>query len=140
MTSWVGGRNADVLDPGLGNDTVVTTSAAESTGRDCDTISRFNGNADRFELPVAVSGIDPLITSGALGDASFDQDLAIAADALHLLAHHAVLFTSDAGAHSGQTFLIVDANGAAGYQANVDYVFRLDQATNLDHISTNSFS
>ena len=36
--------------------------------------------------------------------------------------HDAVLFTPNAGGLAGHTFLIVDANGTAGYQAGADYV------------------
>lgn len=34
----------------------------------------------------------------------------------------AVLFTPDSGTLSGHTFLIVDINGTAGYQASADLV------------------
>ena len=56
-----------------------------------------------------------------------------------LLAHHAVLATSDQGAHAGETFLIVDANGVAGYQAREDFVSRLNSPVNLGSLSTDRF-
>jgi hypothetical protein len=42
-----------------------------------------------------------------------------------------VLFTPDGGNLAGHTFLVVDVNGAAGYQAGQDYVFQLDSGTHL---------
>ena len=72
--------------------------------------------------------------------AAMQSTFAAAADASRLLANHAVLFTPDRGAHAGETFLIVDANGTAGYQAREDFVFRLDNATNLGNISTSTFT
>ena len=35
------------------------------------------------------------------------------------------LAQADAGDLAGQTFLVVDANGEAGYQAGADYVIQL---------------
>ncbi len=44
------------------------------------------------------------------------------------------------GGRSGKTFLIVDANGHAGYQASADYVIELQGALNLDQLSTANFT
>ena len=99
----------------------------------------FDANAELFDLPVAVTGIDPTIASGRLSEAQFNSDLAAAASAAALLAHHAVLFTPDQGAHAGETFLMVDANGVAGYQVHEDFVFRLDSPVNLGSLSTDRF-
>ena len=57
--------------------------------------------------------------------ASFDQDLAAAVNAGHLAGHQAVLFTPAAGGLAGETFLVVDVNGVAGYQAGADLVIDL---------------
>ncbi|MEJ1970005.1 MAG: bluetail domain-containing putative surface protein [Rhizomicrobium sp.] len=76
-----------------------------------------------------VAAIDPELFGGALSAASFDTDLAAAVDATKLAAHHAVLFTPNAGGDAGSTFLVVDANGVAGYQAGQDFVFEVDHAT-----------
>ncbi len=40
-------------------------------------------------------------------------------------AHQAVLFTPDQGDLKNHVFLIVDANGTAGYQSGHDFVFEL---------------
>jgi hypothetical protein len=57
---------------------------------------------------------------------------------LHL--GHAVLFTPDGGTLAGHTFLVVDVNGMAGYQAGEDYVFQLESASNLASLSTSNFT
>ena len=59
-----------------------------------------------LDLPVAVTGIDPTIASGRLSEAQFNSDLAAAASAAALLAHHAVLFMPDQIAHAVEKFLI----------------------------------
>jgi hypothetical protein len=69
--------------------------------------------------------IDTAVTAGGLGSNTFDGDLKTAIGAGQLGAHHAVLFTSDTGTLAGRTFLIVDANGEAGYQTGADVVIAL---------------
>ena len=86
-----------------------------------------------------MSGIDSLVAGGMLTKAHFDSNLAAAADAGHLGAHHAVLFTPDSGNLSGKTFLIVDLNGVAGYQAGGDLVIDITGATNLGSLGTGDF-
>jgi hypothetical protein len=68
------------------------------------------------------TSIDAAVTTGSLSTASFDTDLAADVGAAQLGAHHAMLFTANAGTLSGHTFLVIDANGTAGYQASADYV------------------
>jgi Ca2+-binding RTX toxin-like protein len=135
----VGGAGADLLNLGSGHDTVVLNAASESTGAAFDTVHGFDAGMDQFLLPVSVTGIDPAITSGMLRKQFFDSDLARVADAAHLLASHATVFTVSQGNFNNQTFLVVDGNGVSGYQAGADYVFRLDQATNLNQLSASSF-
>ncbi len=69
------------------------------------------------------------MTTGALSTATFDSDLASDVGAGQMAAHHAVLFTADAGTLSGHTFLVVDENGTAGYQAGADLVIDVTGAT-----------
>ena len=66
--------------------------------------------------------------SGALDSGpSFNNELGTAMTSLG--AHHARLFTPDAGTLRDQTFLIVDLNGAPGYQAGADLVLHLVDPT-----------
>jgi hypothetical protein len=93
-----------------------------------------------IDLWFPVTGIDSAITTGALTARRFDANLATAVNSTKLGAHHAVLFTPNAGTHSGDTFLIVDANGVAGYQANADLVILLGaNSTNLGSLSAFDF-
>ncbi len=66
--------------------------------------------------------IDAEVTSGSINASHFDAKLAAAIGATQLHAGDAVLFTPTVGYLTGHTLLIVDHNGAAGYQAGADYV------------------
>ena len=52
----------------------------------------------------------------------------------------AIVFDPDSGDFAGKTFLVVDANGVAGYQAGQDLVFELDHASHLNHLKASSFT
>ena len=57
-----------------------------------------------------------------------------------LAAHHAVLFTPSTGVPAGSKFLVVDANGVAGYQAGADVVILLGaNSTNLGSLTASDF-
>jgi hypothetical protein len=127
-----GDRGADTLAGGGGADRFVYTSAADSTGAHYDTILDFVFGGDVIDLPVSVSGLDAAVTKGALSQGSFDADLAAAVGATALAAGHALFFTPDSGQLAGQCFLVVDANGQAGYQAGVDYVIHLASPPPVD--------
>jgi len=125
----INGLGADKLTGGALSDTFVYTSAAQSTSTHYDTINNFNFSSDIFDTPGAVgtiTGINTKVTSGALSTATFDANLASALSSSHLSAHHAVLFTPNGGTLSGATFLVVDLNGVAGYQAGADLVVRIN--------------
>jgi Ca2+-binding RTX toxin-like protein len=130
-----GGAGADALTLGAGADQLTYNNAAASTSTHYDTVTSFNFNQDVFSIPGTVHAIAPAITSGALTTASFDSDLASAVDASHLGAHDAVLFTPNSGSLAGQTFLVVDLDGHAGYQANDDLVIRLVNFTGTMHVA-----
>jgi Ca2+-binding RTX toxin-like protein len=122
-----GGGGADILAGGDGGDTFVWRDAAESSGADFDILADFDPAADRIDLEVEVSGFDAAIAGGSLSEGSFDADLGAALAGLG--AGRAVLYAPDAGDLAGTVFLVVDANGVAGYQAGEDYVFALTGAT-----------
>jgi hypothetical protein len=136
-----GGTGADRLNGGRGADTFTYVAVAESTGGSFsyDTLGTFNANLDKFDLLAAVAGVNAHITTGALSDVTFNNDLSFAADAAHLSLNHAVLFTPDTGDHAGKTFLIVDRNGAAGYQPTLDFVIEIESGTALASLSTANF-
>ena len=128
----IGGNGADVLTGGALSDTFTYTTAAQSTGVHYDTINGFNFSSDKFDIPGGagvITGINAKVTSGTLSTASFDANLTTAMSDGHLGAHHAVLFTPTTGTLHGQTFLVVDLNGVAGYQTGHDLVIRMNGAT-----------
>jgi hypothetical protein len=101
----------------------------DSTGPAYDVVHGMNFDAASFSIgnfdSSLVSGIDAAVTHGTLDTgASFDADLAAAIGAGQLGSHHAVLFTADSSSTGldGHTFLVVDVNGTAGYQAGQDLV------------------
>jgi Ca2+-binding RTX toxin-like protein len=110
-------------------------AVSDSTGVNYDSIADFGGR-DFFQLTFAVTGVDASVTTGALSTASFDSDLAAAIGAGQLAASHAVIFTPDSGTLAGEHFLIVDANGVAGYQAEQDLVIEIGNTT---VVTTSSF-
>ncbi len=134
VDTLIGGAGADIYFGGLGGDflagnggadTFRYTAVNESTGVNYDRIAGFVSGTDRIDLPGTVTAIAPSITTGSLSTASFNADLAAIFGAGQLGANNAALFTADAGTLSDQTFLVVDANGIAGYQADADYVIQL---------------
>ena len=134
-----GGLGADHLNGGGGSDSFVYASAAESTSTTRDVITGFDALSDNFDLTFAVNAVDAEVTSGALSIGHFDTNLASAIGASQLGAHDAVLFTPTSGNLAGDTFLIVDVNGQAGYQAGEDLVIQLASSSNLGSLSTNDF-
>ncbi len=80
-----------------------------------------------------------MIKHGSLSTATFDTDLAAAVTASTLGDNHAVLYTPNAGTLSGQTFMIVDLNGTAGYQAGQDLVIDLTNTLHLTSLATGDF-
>jgi Ca2+-binding RTX toxin-like protein len=118
-----GGLGADGISGGGGKDIFVYASAADSTGPAYDTIYGFDPTVDRIDLPTDVTKVDRS-RSGAIAMATFDHDLAKILNAGHFAAGHAVIVTAT-GELAGDTFLVIDANGIAGYQSGHDYVMLL---------------
>jgi Ca2+-binding RTX toxin-like protein len=121
--TFLGGDGKDVMAGRGGTDSFQYHQLSESTGTHYDTIIGFNSAEDSFFFDVAVNKIETPIKTGSLSTATFNSDLH--ALGTHPGAGHAVLFEPDAGTLAGKVFLIVDANGQAGYQANADFVIEL---------------
>jgi hypothetical protein len=119
----------------------VYAAVSDSTSTEHDTITHADFANERFIthfVGASVSGVDTAVTAGTLSTATFDSDLASAVGAGQMGAHHAVLFTANAGTLSGHTFLVVDENGTAGYQASADLVIDVTGATGT--LSTLNFA
>ena len=134
-----GNGGGDTLQGHGGNDIFVYGAASDSTSTGYDSVVNINFARSHFDITGSVSAIDATIASGTLSTSSFDANLASAVDAAHLAAGHAVLFTPNAGTLSGHTFLVIDQNGTAGYQAGADLVIDLMGATNLGNLAAGSF-
>ncbi len=119
-----GGLGRDQLNGGAGSDTFQFKSAAESTGPNCDQLIGFDCRTDKLDLAGNLAGLSDVVNSGSLSSGSFDGDLSAALGAF-LGAGEAALFTASTGDMAGRSFLVVDANGQAGYQAGADFVIEL---------------
>jgi Ca2+-binding RTX toxin-like protein len=134
-----GGLGSDRIDPGGGHDTIAFTSALDSTSLNYDRMADFNAEKDVFQVPNAVTAMDAPIIGGPLRTSNFDADLANATDDGALDAHHAVAFIPQTGDHAFETFLIVDQNGEAGYQAGEDLVLHLEELEQLLGLTAANF-
>jgi Ca2+-binding RTX toxin-like protein len=134
-----GGLGADDLDGGAAATTFVFAGVAESTGPGFDDVGRLKPLKDHFDLDVAVSAVDARVSSGQLSLATFDADLGLAVDSTALAAGHAVVFNPDTGDLAGGHFLVVDANGADGYQAGADYVMQFDSGSHPNLLAAGFF-
>jgi Ca2+-binding RTX toxin-like protein len=126
--SGLGG--ADILAGGGGRDTFAYFDASESTGAAYDTLGDFDAASDKIDLVGTVTGFHAPVEGGTLSLATFNSDLAAALSGLG--ASQAAWFAPDAGDLAGQIFLIVDANGVAGYQEGEDYVFAVSGTPLVD--------
>ena len=137
-----GGTQRDKLVPGTDThqDVLIFTALNDSTGVTRDVITGLDLNAeDRLDLPAVPTAIAATVTVGNLTNATFNIDLAAAVNAAALPVGNAVLFDPSGGDlnAAGMVYLIVDANGIAGYQANQDWVFQLENHTGT--LTTNDF-
>jgi hypothetical protein len=147
--SLIGGAGTNEFQSGLGGDTFnagvhrnifIYGSVQDSTSTTFDQIIHYNSNADVFKLGFVPSAINTAITSGTLDTSNFDNELAAAVNSSTLGPHDAVLFTPSSGNLAGQTFLIVDANGQAGYQAGKDFVIDLGHPTYIASFGLSDFT
>lgn len=122
---FFGNLGADILTGGGGADTFTYNGANESTGAAWDRLVGLTNGVDKIDLPGAIGSVAATVTSGVLNTASFNADLSAAIGAGQMGAGQAVLFAPTGGSLGGKVFLVADANGIAGYQADADFVFEL---------------
>lgn len=133
-----GHGGADLLTGGAGDDTFSYAKVMDSASVHYDTVSGFDASADKFNLSFVVTKINATV-KGKLDTSSFDTELAAALTPQKLGVHHAALFVATSGSLKGQTFLVIDANGHAGYQKNGDLVIDLSNAQHLSSLSVHDF-
>jgi Ca2+-binding RTX toxin-like protein len=133
---FTGGGAGDQLTGNGGGDLFKYTDVDDSTGRNFDTITAFNASEDQLGFSFAVGNVDPQVNGGALSRNTFDNELENAIGAGEMGSGDAVLFAPDAGFYAGHLFLVVDANGTAGYQRNADFVIEVTGATNLGSLDS----
>jgi Ca2+-binding RTX toxin-like protein len=140
-----GGRGADMLDGGDGHDVFIYKHASDSAGTNFDTINGIDflssdSTSDKLKLPFAVNDVLPEITTGKLTLSNFNALLAKAVNGNILGPHDAVLFDPSSGGEKHQLFLVIDANGTAGYQAGKDIVIHLTDAVHTDSLGGSDFT
>jgi len=115
-----GGNGADTFNGGGGANIFVYSSGAQSNSNAVDHITDFHAGADKFDFSFTVSAIATVFGSvnnlGASLAAAIGDNLAD---------HGAVEVHVNGGTFAGDTFLVVDANGNAAYDAGTDYVINL---------------
>ena len=120
----IGGAGLDVLMGGDGADTFAYGAVSEASSLTHDVLVGFDYSVDRLDIGDASKANAGTVTTGSLDRASWDSDIG-AAMAGVLVADSAAFFIPSAGEFAGRTFLVVDANGVDGYQANADYLFEM---------------
>ena len=135
-----GGVGLDDLNGRQGADTFLYGDVSQSTNRVYDTIDDFNTHHDLIDLNVSVAAIDAMLSHGSLSDGPTyvsDFEAAITSDVLQ--AGHAVVWQPDAGTDAGDIYVVIDANGTAGFQSGQDYIIELEDPQNLADLSTATF-
>jgi hypothetical protein len=119
-----GGGGADRLVGGGGPDTFRYVAVSDSSSTGHDRILGLNLDADKFFLDGGIdpTGVDAAVTDGDLSLATFDADLAAAVGISELIALHTLIFTPDGGDLAGRSYLVIDRDSNAGYQAGDDLV------------------
>jgi Ca2+-binding RTX toxin-like protein len=138
-TTFDGGLGADTLDAGDKSNHFIYAGVTDSNGARHDTINGFDAVRDDIDVLNGVNSVDTAVTTGSLSTATFVTDLKadLGASALHV--HDAVLFTASSGDLAGDTFLVIDQNGVAGYQSDGDLVIQITNGTNLSSLSASDF-
>lgn len=142
-----GGEASDTLTGGGGADIFGFDMTHPPSGTTYDTVTDLDFAQDNLFVngddgAIVPSAIDPMLTAGALSQATFMTDLAAAVNSGVLDADAAIIFKPDSGdlGTTHHAFLIVDCNSTAGFQAGADLVVDITGYTGAlattDFIST----
>jgi Ca2+-binding RTX toxin-like protein len=136
---FTGGSAGDQLTGNGGGDLFNYHLLDDSTSRNFDTITGFDASEDQIGFEFAVGDVETAVEGGSLSRNTFDNNMENAIGAGELGVGNAVLFSPDAGFYSGHLFLVVDANGQAGYQGEEDYVIEVTGMSNIGSLD-NAFT
>jgi Ca2+-binding RTX toxin-like protein len=126
---WLSGQGgADVLTGGIGSDTFYFGNAKESTSVDFDTIVDFQSGFDTLMLATRAKSF-AVAVDHSVSMATFDSD--IAAVAVNLQKHDALVYTVTSGDLAGKEFLIIGFDNAVGYQAQHDLVILIQNGSSF---------
>lgn len=114
--TFTGAGGRDLLTGGAGSDIFIYDRQVESGFANRDKIYDFDTASDTFQFDVGVTAVDATV-SGSVSSAS---ELAALVNGQFGISH-AIVVNVTGGTLSGQTLLLVDANGVAGFQLT-DYV------------------
>lgn len=137
---WIcGGAGADVLDGGLGNDVFAYGASTQSDRASTDRINNIDfGGADAATVADSFHFDGLAITRATLlnnvSTNAMNTLVALQNTLSFMSSGDAVLMNVTSGVGVG-TYLFVDANGQAGYQASGDYAIQLvgvNHLTNFD--------
>jgi hypothetical protein len=134
-----GAGGADLLTGGGGGDVFDYRAARDSTGTHYDTIIDFKSGTDKIALFYEIVAVDTPVATGSVSNATFKSDVEDAVDASQLHAQRALLFTPNAGDFAGQTFMVIDRNGTAGYQAGKDFLILMGDLAQPEGLSASDF-
>jgi Ca2+-binding RTX toxin-like protein len=136
-----GAGGGDTLTGGTGRDVFIYGDATDSTGSHYDTITDLDvTGGDLIGLDHVLLGVNEAVTNGKLMVAHFNDRLEKVLDASALSSMHAVVYRPDSGDFAGQSFLVIDANGVAGYQRDADFVISLGNLNNPGSLGLEDFT
>jgi Ca2+-binding RTX toxin-like protein len=129
-----GGLGSDILQGGGGSDTFVF-DAANSAADGIDTILGFDARNDVLDLGDNITHVNSNLLGGLANSLSDITGLASGS----LGANDAMILKPLLGALGGDTFMVVDQNGVAGFQQGQDMIVQLVNATHLNDLSLDNF-
>jgi hypothetical protein len=115
------GSNTSTITGGSGNDVFKFT---DTTGLNTAELKDFDATADKIDLWFTVTGMNSAMTISDFDDIT----------AGHLGVHHAVLAT-----FGGSKYIVVDANGVAGFQLGDDFAVEVTNGSHLGSLTKADF-
>lgn len=111
-----GGIGADKLTGGAGIDTFVFNGGSESSSTTHDTITDFNADVDKIDLPFTVTGV--FTGSTSVSSASFDASIQF----IEPHPNGVTVITASDGDLIGHKYLLIDTNGTFSYNPGIDII------------------